>query len=368
MRRTAQYKSSMLVLAALALVAVGIPLVRSTASGAATNVVRISSRIDATGKTDVSAKMKAFFASVPDGSVIELAPHGRYRMDSTLVLHARHRVTIRGNGALFFARTPGDAHRSNVRIEASDTIAIYDLAVRGANPHAGVARNAYQTAREHQHGFEILSSAYVALVRVTATDVYGDFVYVGRTSRGPWSSVVWILDSHFARNGRQGIALVAASYVDVERNAISGVRMDTFDFEPNGAGAGVAHVTVRGNTVGAGRLLFVGANGKGPVNDVTISGNRLHAQALQIWAEHPRAGNRNRWKITGNTSDLALGNPHGAAMRMRHVNGVQISGNVQPFQARRKMVMANVVDSCHVVVRGDTRPGSIGESRVSGHC
>jgi hypothetical protein len=360
-------RASISVLAALALVAVAVPLLRATPGGAAT-VVTISSKIDATGKIDVSASMKAFFASVPDGAVVELAPHARYRMDSTLVLNARHRLTIQGNGALFFTTTPGDAQRSNVRIQDSDTIGIYDLAVRGANPHAGVGDAAYQTAREHQHGFEVLSSAYVALVRVTATDVYGDFVYLGRTAHGPWSSVVFVLDSHFGRNGRQGISLAAASWVDIERNSISDVRMDTIDLEPQGVGAGVEHVTVRDNVVGAGRLLFVGADGNDPVNDVTISGNKLHGQALQIWADQPRTGNRNGWTVTGNTSDKVLGNPHGAAMKMTHVNGGEISGNVQPFQAGRNMVMANVVDSCNVVVRSNTRPASIAEARVSGHC
>ncbi len=356
------------VLAALSLLFLALGLSRAPQSQAAPRVVTISSRINAKGTADVSAQMAAFFRSVPNGSVVELARNGRYRMDQTLVLSGRHNLTIHGNGALFFARTPGDAHRSNVRIQNSSGIVIFNLAVRGANPHAGVSRAAYQTRREHQHGFEVLSGSNIGLVGVTATDVYGDFVYLGRSPHGPWTSGVLIVGGHFARNGRQGITLAAARNVDIERNRISDVRMDTIDLEPNGAGAGVDHVMIRNNAVGVGRLLFVGADGSGPVDDVTISGNVLHGQALQIWVENRLPGKRNGLKIVDNTSDKRLGNPHGAAMRIRHVNSAEIRGNTQPFQAGRHMVIANVVSSCGVVVHGDIRPGSIGESRVTGHC
>ncbi len=332
------------VLAALSVLLLAFGLSSASSSEAAPRIVTISPRIDATGRTDVSARMAAFFGAVPDGSVVELARNGRYRMDQTLVLSGRHNLKIEGNGALFFARSAGDAHRSNVRIQGSSGIVIFHLAVRGANPHGGVSRVAYQTRLEHQHGFEVLSSSNIALVGVTATDVYGDFVYLGRASHGAWTNGVLIFGSHFARNGRQGITLVAARNVDIERNAIRDVRMDTIDLEPNGAGFGVDHVTVRNNSVGAGRLLFVGADGVGPVDDVTISGNVLHGQALQIWVESAHPGNRTGLKILHNTSDKTLGNPHGAAMRIRNVKDAVISGNTQPFERGRHMVIANVVE------------------------
>ncbi len=334
---------------------------------ASAHVVTIPASIDATGRTDVSAPMAAFFQSVPDGSTISLAPHGQYRMDQTLDLSGRHNLGIQGNGARFFAVAPGEYDRSNVRIENSSGIIVYNLVVRGANPNAGLADAAYQPAREHQHGFEILSGTNVALVGVTVTDVYGDFVYASKLPNGPWTTGLLIIKSNFARTGRQGIAFTATRNVGIVGNTISDVRAATLDFEPATVD-GVENVIVRNNTIGAGRQLFLAANGHGSVNNITVADNRLSSQALQIWAQGASAGQRNGWRITGNTSQDKFGTPSGSVMRISGANGVEITGNVQPFQPNRGMVLANVTNSCNVVVQGDVMPGSVAEARVSGHC
>ena len=105
-----------------------------------------------------------------------------------------------------------------------------------------------------------------------------------------------------------------------------------------------------------------------PVNNVAITGNRLRGQILQIWVENPQWGNRNHWKITSNTSDTLSGNPHGSAIRVTRVNGIQIRNNRQLFKTSRNMVLVHVTQSCHVDVGGDTLPGSVVEARVTGHC
>ena len=44
------------------------------------------------------------------------------------------------------------------------------------------------------------------------------------------------------------------------------------------------------NDVSKGRLFFVAAAGHGPVNDITISGNQLHGEAVQVFVQDATAG------------------------------------------------------------------------------
>ncbi len=339
----------------------------SSRARASSGIVRVPTSIDATGKTDVSTKMAAFFHSVPDGSTVMFKAGSRYRMDQTLVLDHRHRLTLEGNGATFIERTPGDAHRTNVRIVLSSDIVIRHVTVVGANPHAGTSEAAYVPAKEHQHGFELLGASHVTLDGVAAFDVYGDFVYLGGKGR-VWSNDVVVRNSWFARNGRQGIALTGARNILIEHNSISEVRRATFDFEPDGAGSGVDHVVIRNNTVGRGRLLFVAAAGLQPVNHVQIRGNQLHGQSLQMAIRNDHRHYRDDWQIIGNTSDYALGSLTGTAMRIWHVDGLQIVNNVQPFQKGRHMVLAKINYSCHVSVRGNVLSNSVGVFQSAAGC
>ncbi len=354
-------------LACLSLFFLGQSLVRATSSRASTSVIAIGSGVDATGATDVSAQMAAFFASVPDGSVVNLAPQGRYRMDQTLVLNGRHSLSINGNGATFFEVTTGDMHRSNVRLQNSSGIYIQNLILRGANPNAGLSDAAYVPTLEHQHGFELLSVSNVALANDTVTDVYGDFVYLSAAPNGPPTNGVMIVGNHFARNGRQAVAMTEARYVYIGANTIGAVRSATFDFEPPDL-HGVDHVTIDANNVGTGRQLFVAADGHGFVNDITVSNNVLSAQALQIWAQNLTPGLRNNWKVFGNTSAVTYGSPTGAAMMITNGNGIDIHGNHQPFQPLRNMTLVKVTNPCTVAVVNDVIPGAVGEQTTVGTC
>jgi hypothetical protein len=338
-----------------------------SAARAANTPISVPSSIDSSGKFDVTAKMAAFFAKVPDGSVVNFPRNFRYRMDATLVLDHRHHLTINGNGSTLLAVTPGDAHRSNIRVSNSSYITINHLTVIGAHPHPGTGVAAYVPAKEHQHGFEILGSDHVTLDGVSALKVYGDFVYLGQSGR-TWSSNVTVQNSLFSWNGRQGISLVGVRNVLIQNNHITDVRRATFDFEPDGADAGVDNIVVRNNWIGAGRLLFVAAEGLQAVNNVQILGNQLHHQSLQIWVRNGYANRRNNWKIAGNTSDAALGDPNGTAMRIWKVRGVEIAKNVQPFQKGRRMVVAELSHSCNVSVHDNVRPNSVAETRTLAGC
>ncbi len=358
-----------LVVAVLGLLIAGQNLTAASHSGAASRVVKISKSINGAGTTDVSAKMAAFFKSVPDGSTVELKRGAKYLMNKTLLLDGRHGLTIEGNGALFFVRSKGDLKRANVRIQNSSDIVVHNLVLKGANPHGGTYDDSHQLAYEGQHGFSLLTDTNISLLNNTVTDVYGDFVYIGRTNpHTPWTNKVIIRNNHFSRNGRQGITIIDARNVLVQWNTITDITRATFDFEGGSPGGGVEGVMIVQNEIGVGRLVLVAAQSINPVNHVLIGANHVHGQNLQMWIENDKPGNRIGWMIVGNTSDMISGNPHRAAMRIDHVNQLDLRDNVQRFQVGRGMVLANIENSCNYSFGGNQIPGAIATTRVAGHC
>lgn len=331
-------------------------------------VVQMPATVDATGVTDVSTSFAAFVASVPNGSTIELAPGGRYRMERTLQLKNRHDLTFDGNGATIFATTPGDRVRSHIAVILGSDITFQDLAVKGANPYAGLAEAGYQADKEAQNGFDILGTQRVSLTRVTVTDTYGDFVYLSKYN-GLWSNGVHISHSRFDRNGRQGITFVATRNALVEDNTLNNMRRATFDFEPGRTdGWGVDNVTIRDNTIGAGRHFFVAAQGRGPVHNVTIQRNTLSGQALQVYVMDKDGGVRRNWRVLDNTSNLPFTTGNQAPMQFYRADGVTVSGNRQPMKVGIPMYGVRAENSCNLALNGNSYPNARGQSLVFGTC
>ena len=91
----------------------------------------------------------------------------------------------------------------------------------GANPERWRRRRTRTSPSwRTQHGFRFEGVNGAELDHVRVTDVYGDFVYLGRDKHKVPSRNVWIHDSTFLRNGRQGIAVTAATNVIVEHNSL----------------------------------------------------------------------------------------------------------------------------------------------------
>lgn len=327
----------------------------------------VPATIDPTGATDVTAALNAFIAAAPDGSTLVFPAGGRYRIDGTVVVADRNRVTIEGNGSTFFAATPGDRTRVHWQVVRGSDVVLREIFVVGANPNAGLGDLAYQTAYEAQHGFSIHGTDGVELDRVRATDVYGDFVYLGIDNRGRWSSRVWIHDSTFARNGRQGIGLTAVRDSVIERNTMSEVRRTTLDFEPNGRTWGVDNVKILDNVFGSGRLMFVSANGVAPVSNIEISRNRLvGGQTLRIGMNAPEGTRRSGLVIRDNVSESMYSNRDSAPINVYLWDDVVVTGNVQTLHEGRNMAGVSVVDSCRVTVSGNQFPNAVTEMRWSG--
>ena len=289
-------------------------------------VVVVPATIDYTGKSDVTDALQSFIDGLDDNVLVRFHRNGRYRVEGTLFV-TNMTVTFDGQGATIFATTPGTLERSEWWITGGENIVFRNIKVDGANPFAGVGDRAYDPRREKQHGFRIEGVDGVELDHVTVTDTYGDFVYVARFVQETTTNV-WIHDSVFRRNGRQGIALVAATGVIIERNSFSDTRRSTIDLEPNGPGQLVSQAFILNNNVGRGRLLFIASHGKGPVNDVVISGNVLHHHTMSTDVMSPTGERRKNWIFTNNTSDTVSYN---RPIRFIAVDGVLVSGNKQPI-------------------------------------
>lgn len=285
--------------------------------------------IDATGKDDVTAELQALIDRVPDGGVVRLAPSGRYRIDGTLRVTGRRDLRLDGNGARLVARTEGGHDRSHLVVTGGSGIVIHDLEIVGANPFAGIGTRAYRADREGQHGIRLEGATDVELARLRISDVYGDFIYLGRSDDGHWTERVWIHDSFFTRNGRQGIAVTSGRDVVIERNTITDTRRATIDLEPNGRSGGAVNVHILDNLIGPGRLLFLAAVGRGPKSDVVVARNRLEGHTLNMIVRPGSSDRPAAFYVVDNTSDTPTTR---SPMKFSRVDGLVVTGNKQPIK------------------------------------
>jgi hypothetical protein len=325
----------------------------------------VPTSIDATGHQDVTAALQHFIDLVPNYSRIAFPAGGRYRVEGTLEVPRRFGLLFAGNGSLVFATTPGDTRRSQIRISGGSGVTLQNLRIRGANPDAGQADDAFVAGKNAQHGVDVEGSDNLVLDHLTITDTYGDFVYVGKNGKGHWSDGVLIENSTFTRNGRQGVSITAGRNVSIINNSISQTRMATIDLEPNGPGWGVDRVLIAGNHIGPGRLLFIAGQGSGPETNVTVRDNVLSGHAMNIDI-FDRPGDRSGFTVTGNTSDTPFASPSGAAIIFHGVDSIDVTGNRQPLKKDRNMVGVGTTTSCDVDVSGNDFPGGVGELRTDG--
>jgi len=311
-------------------------------------VLRVPASIDDTGRTEVTRQLQSLFAHIPDGTALVFRRNGRYRVERTLYLRNRRGITFEGNGATIFATKRGAFDRTQIWVKRGTDIVFRNLTVRGVNPSGGTSEGAYVRRLETQHGFRFEGTDGAELDHVTVTDVYGDFVYLGRDRRKRPCRNIWIHDSTFLRNGRQGIAVTSARNVVIERNHFSATRRSTIDLEPNAHSWSVSKVFVLNNVVGKGRLLFVASHGQGQVDDIVISGNVLRGHDLTIDALPPEGERRSNWIITNNVSDTTV---HHRPLRFFSIDGLVVTNNTQRVAGNQPGVV--LTDDCGTHVSGN---------------
>lgn len=329
------------------------------------SIYEVPETIDSSGATDVTEALISFFQSVPDNSVVRFPAAGRYRIEGTLVFKDRNNLKIEGEGSTFFATTTGNRTRSQWSFAGGSQIRLSDMSVQGANLQAGTADAAYVSSLEAQHAFTFSGVRGVELNSVSASEVYGDFVYLGAfVQRGLWTTDVWIHDSHFSGSGRQGISLTGARDVVIENNYIGATRRATFDLEPNGTAWGVDTVQIRNNRIGAGRLNFVSALGDGPVNNISIENNTLNGKAM-VMSWKASSTMRHGLRIVGNVSDVGYGNNGYGLIGISGYEGIVVEGNSERLQAGRNMVGVDLWRSCDFLVQDNSFVNAVKEFRVN---
>ena len=327
----------------------------------------VPASIDHTGTTDVSAALTAFIKSVPDGNTITFPAGAKYRIESGIVVSGRHNLVIDGNGDQFFATTDGSAyppvgpniqywprHRDQWLVLGGSNVTLKNLTVRGANPNAGTATNAYVLSLEGQAGVEFAGTNKGTLANCSISYTYGDLVYIGTGATA--------IDVHgctLTRSGRQGISVADANGVTIHQNNISLIRCSSIDLETDSIKWNVENVVVFANDFGVSRLVPIAAAAAGNVSNIKIGYNAFHGQpfAIQETAPTNLPTRRHDWLLIGNSSDTVFGSPN-AAFWLTNTDHVTIQDNTVPLMKGRTppQLTINTPGSTNVVVSGNSFP------------
>jgi Right handed beta helix region len=309
--------------------------------------------------SDVSSTLAKWIASVPDNSTLMLGHGACYRVEGSLTIANRRTLLLDGNGATLKATTKGSRTRVHVGIADSENIIVRNLAVQGANPHAGAKPSAYDPKLESQHGFNLGGVRHVLLDGVQASDLYGDFVYISSSghgrNRGQPSEHVAVVRSRFSRSGRQGVAITSARDVTIRGNVISDVARSMFDLEPNTERNIVRAIRIEQNITGAAVNFWIASKGAGSqIGDIAARGNTMRAATGGLVfvfggrgaARGPFAFDGNRLRVTGAVTDEgAVG-----AFFFAHTDSVEIRNNQIDLPRERGMPTVELRSCSHVVV------------------
>lgn len=332
---------------------------------------------DDTGASDVTAALLAFIATVPDGTAgspnrIVFGKNKRYRIDLLFQVTSRNWLIFDGNGSTLFTDVDApygnestDRTRSHFRLLTCSNIRVTNLTIIGANVNAGLSDDAYYSPLEAQHGFESLSSTNITVDRVTIDNVYGDWIYCGVAGALGLTDGVLIELCTFGKNGRQGMSFVGCQNVEVRYCTTGLCRRSLMDFEPNGASSPAFNIYVHDNTFGLHRLSFVASKGAvGECSNITVSRNTCVSAISPVLIEPPAQNTRSNWVITDNSSETGFGSASGNAWYVRWCDGLTITGNTQPMQPGRNMVLVSLDECTNYVVSGNTITDAIGQFQI----
>ena len=215
--------------------------------------IPVPGSIDASGGSDVSGALQRFVDGVPNGSTIVFKAGGTYRVSHGLRLAGRHDLVFAGNGATIQTTGAGDDILASPFVvdQGSQHITIRDLSLVGNDPDAGTAYT-FHRGLENQMGVAIYGAFDVEIANVSMKRFYSDCVYIGANgSNQAWSERIWIHDSSCTLNGRQGVAIVAARDVTIERDRFDQLGGSPVDIEPDAGWQGATNVTISANTIGS---------------------------------------------------------------------------------------------------------------------
>jgi hypothetical protein len=278
------------------------------------------------GQTDDSAAFDAAVKALPLTGGTVLVPAGTYMLRAihTNPLHVidlsnTRNVTIAGQGseATILRMAPTSYHSAIhiILIQRSSGITLKDLTLDGNRQHI-------LYADEHSHGIQIESSADVRIEGVHFQNSGGDGVRLfGSAAVGSWAERIWVENSFFQDNARNGISIQrAARNVVIRGNTFERISDQTISAEPTGNGA-PTDILVEGNVIRhASKNMAVALAGIGPhavLKRLTFRNNRLeNAAAHFLWTDS--------LVVEGN---VILGDAYHSPMRLEDVSEATVFDN-----------------------------------------
>lgn len=306
-----------------------------------------------TGLNDATDLLNEGLDLLPNGKVVDI---GTRVCEGTILVRSKPTIAI--TAGTLIANTQGHhmpsynsdiyhwpRHRSAVRVDDVDCGYIR-MGVRGPNYAAGVNGPSPDNLSA-QHAFDIHNSGQdggIDLDGVSATQVYGDFVYVRDDSN------VRVRNFHFLGNGRQGFSMVAGSNMLVEDGLVGNVRHSVFDLEPGRDYWTVDGFRARRVRVGNHRLNLLAAKGRGIVRNVLLEDitgvltGSGYGMRVQVQVVSPVGYRRDNFTLRRITGYSPYGSTTGAAIRFKGVDNVKVEQVVQELQGKRNMALVLTED------------------------
>lgn len=285
----------------------------------------IPSEIDASGSTDVSAALNAFFKSLPPDS--EVAVEGTYCVNGGVTVRNVQGLRLVGEGK--FVRTAPSTNRygaQNLKFVGGRDVRIDGVTLEGWNTKA-----VYDASVEDEMLLALHGVSRVTIQDATFVNSPADFVYVShrKTLLGkvPCESVV--LHGCSGRTaGRQGIVLNGVNGFLLAGSTFKNVARWMFDCEPFG-GSQVKNVWIASNTLGHGNGGFF--HFAAPVNvdtfNLRIEDNLILGGQPTVWLEPPTSACvRSGFTMRGNAAEAT--NPaKSAIVRASNWRDVSVTDN-----------------------------------------
>jgi hypothetical protein len=311
--------------------------------GPAANVVPLTIKSDCSA--DVTQSLQNWINSVPDNSTLVFGRDACYRVDRTLVVQNRVGLTLRGNGATFRRVTPSPPELQYPNANAHWTfvgdsnLTVRDMKVVGLNTSPdpndpvppGTPEPGKFGARDDRVAFEyaygVFASQNVTFVHLSADAAYGDGLLIGGEHQPDLVQNFKAFDVTIDRNGRQGVAIVTAHGVVLDKIYIQHSRRSGIDIEANGGDGFPQDIEIRNSDIVAASVPISDAGVDTTTNvyihdNIIRWGNPSHSW-ITTGATSPH---HNKWRIVHNQALFDMGEY--PAMSLDYVDNLEIRDNV----------------------------------------
>jgi hypothetical protein len=293
------------------------------------------------GSADVTTRLNAWLAKVPNGATVAFAPSACYRLDQTLFVRGHSNLTLEGNGATFKRISPTPPamlypnRNPNFFVQNESALTLKDFRIEGLNTVNTrdpweLDPNGFSSGFEDkafEAGIEIIGGRQISITNVSIDAVFGDGITVGNEHAPRCTSDVNINSVDIDRNGRQGIAVICASRTLINQVKVLHSHATGIDLEPNGAGSHVDGVEIRQSYLNA-RTVSISSAGNFDISNVWVHDNTLGGwDPAYPWLClcGPSTSPRHDWKVQNNRT--LKGAVNRSTVRFLNVANVTFSDN-----------------------------------------